>query len=105
MKERLGNAVKYGTGDADRFHVFAWEAGLGKSTHVNDSVVAYFNELVFEDNPKKFLIVKKFKSDIYETVEHLKRCEMLKMYGDYSVIGLTSENVANYNVDKIKSCL
>lgn len=105
MKERLGNAVKYGTSDAERFHVFAWEAGLGKSTHVNDSVVAYFNELAFEDNPKKFLIVKKFKSDIYETVEHLKQCEMLKMYGADSVIGLTSENVVNYSVDKIKSCL
>lgn len=105
MKERLGNAVKNGTNDAERFHVFAWEAGLGKSTHVNDSVVAYFNELAFMGNPKKFLIVKKFKSDVYETVEQLNQGGVLEMYGDYSVIGLTSENVAKYSVDKIKNCM
>ncbi|PIC63150.1 hypothetical protein CSV79_13115 [Sporosarcina sp. P13] len=105
MKERLGDAVRNGTNDADRFHVFAWEAGLGKSTHVNNSIVAYFDEFALKDNIKKFLIVKKFKSDVYETVEHLKQCEMLEMYGDYSVIGLTSENVANYSVDKIKGCM
>lgn len=104
MKERLGNAVKNGTNDTERFHVFAWEAGLGKSTHVNDSVLAYFDEFGLKDNNKKFLIVKKFKSDVYETVEHLKQYGLLQMYGDYSVIGLTSENVANYSVDKIKGC-
>ncbi|GGJ64425.1 hypothetical protein [Virgibacillus salexigens] len=105
MKERLGNAVKYGTDDTEKFHVFAWEAGLGKSTHVNDSVLAYFDEFGLKDNTKKFLIVKKFKSDVYETVEHLEQCGMLKMYGCYSVIGLTSENVAKYSIDKIKSCM
>lgn len=105
MRERLGNTVRNGTNDADRFHVFAWEAGLGKSTHVNSSIVAYFDEFALKDNIKKFLIVKKFKSDVYETVEHLKQCEILGMYGDYSVIGLTSENVANYSVDKIKGCM
>lgn len=105
MKERLAKAVKYGTNDTERFHVFAWEAGLGKSTHVNNSIVSYFNEWAFKDNPKKFLIVKKFKSDVYETVEQLKKCEILKMYGDYSVIGLTSENISKYSVEKINNCL
>lgn len=105
MRERLENVVKNGTGDVGKFHVFAWEAGLGKSTHVNNSIATYFEESVFEDNTKKFLVVKKFKSDVYETVERLKQCEALSMYGDYSVIGLTSENVSNYSVDKIKGCM
>jgi hypothetical protein len=105
MRERLGNAVKNGTDDDEKFHVFAWEAGLGKSTHVNNSVASYFEEFAFKDDTKRFLIVKKFKSDVYETVERLKQCEALEMYGDYSVIGLTSENVSNYSVDKIKGCM
>ncbi|MCU5340130.1 hypothetical protein OCA10_13135 [Bacillus cereus] len=105
MKERLGDAVKNGTGDKERFHVYAWEAGIGKSTHVNDSIIEHYNKFAFEEGVKKFLIVKKFKSDVYETVGRLKSDGLLDMYGKYSIIGLTSENVKDYSVDDIKTCM
>ena len=105
IKERLGDAVKNGTGDKERFHVYAWEAGIGKSTHVNDSIIEHYNKFAFEEGVKKFLIVKKFKSDVYETVERLKNDGLLDMYGKDSIIGLTSENVKEYSVDDIKTCM
>ncbi|MEI2403846.1 hypothetical protein [Niallia taxi] len=105
MKGKLSNTIKGIDYIPEVFQVFAWEAGLGKSTHVNDSIAEYYNEFLFKDNTKRFLIVKKFKSDVYETVERLNQCEPLKMYGEYSVIGLTSENVSNYSDDKIKGCM
>ncbi|PWN73298.1 hypothetical protein [Bacillus paranthracis] len=105
MKERLGDAVKNGTGDKERFHVYAWEAGIGKSTHVNDSIIEHYNKFTFEEGVKKFLIVKKFKSDVYETVERLKNDSLLDMYGKDSIIGLTSENVKEYSIDDIKTCM
>ncbi|MBF0705706.1 hypothetical protein IQ283_03735 [Alkalihalobacillus hwajinpoensis] len=104
MKQQLQHEVKNGTNDPNRFHVYAWEAGLGKSTHVNNSIREYFNDHGFESNVNKYLIVKKFKTDVYETVEQLEKSDALKMYGDYGVLGITGDNIASYTTEQVRNC-
>lgn len=77
------------------FHVFPWEAGVGKSLYTNKFIVeSYLESLSGEGNVPTYLIVKKFVDDIVETEGFLKK--ELSFIGSDRVIGITADNWEEY---------
>lgn len=79
------------------FNVFGIEAGLGKSRAVVDLIDS--NLLGWENNDN-YLIVRKFKSDIIETVNALEEANIFIE----NVLGLTSDNWSEWRekTDQLK---
>jgi len=78
------------------FKVISVEAGLGKSLQTNITIRNHLNEFLTDRSPRNFLIVKKFKEDIEETVRFIQ-----KYPGDKDVLGITSDNWSTEWVNKL----
>lgn len=98
MKRVLKETISAKRNISSNFKVFAWEAGLGKSKFSTEFVAEAIINTFGSDSNKgfpTFLIVKKFKSDVEETVKAINLA--LGNFngvntGNEWVIGITSEN-------------
>jgi len=98
MKQVLKDTISMVRHPTSKFKVFAWEAGLGKSKFSTEFVAetiidSFVNESKIEI--PTYLIVKKFKIDVEETVKNINSA--LGSFGGSGhnnewVIGITSEN-------------
>lgn len=82
---QLRDVLYDGRSDNNTFNVFGIEAGLGKSKAVVDLIDS--NIMGWENNDN-YLIVRKFKSDIINTVKSLKETNDFKI----NVLGITEDN-------------
>lgn len=98
MKQVLKETISMKRSPLNEFKVFAWEAGLGKSKFSTEFVAEAIIEAIGNESRIElptFLIVKKFKSDVEETVKFINSA--LGSFGGSGlkndwVIGITSEN-------------
>ncbi|MFP9126795.1 hypothetical protein [Niallia sp. BSM11] len=107
MKKKLSDTIK-GDFQPEVFQVFAWEAGLGKSKFSTQYIAECIEESTFNSGEiPKYLIVKKFKSDVEETVKALKQSYAYDLFGEDTVVGITSDNWKYWrkNLNKLESCL
>jgi hypothetical protein len=98
MKQVLKETISMERYIVNKFKIFAWEAGLGKSKFSTEFVAEVIIDAIGNESKTgipTFLIVKKFKSDVEETVKYINSA--LGSFGDSGhkndwVIGITSEN-------------
>jgi hypothetical protein len=83
----LHSAITQRESGEERFIVFDFEAGLGKSYKTMQILNAYLSP--WNNNSRKFLVVKRFNKDIDAIVEQLKHHNS---HFRMKVLGITKEN-------------
>ncbi|MFJ7976651.1 hypothetical protein ACIQZI_13260 [Peribacillus sp. NPDC096379] len=79
------------------FSAVCMEAGLGKSYHANRIIGNHLNEFLTEREPRNFLLVKRFNSEIEEAVRSIPI-----LPNDTRVLGITSDNWSEEWVNKLE---